>query len=187
MPIEIERRFLVCSDEWRNAVIRSEWRKQSYLARTSVNCVRVRRSESRATITVKSGHFGLLRDEFEYRIPILDADHMLERLCVTPILEKVRHWVEYSGMVWEVDVYGGEAAGLVLAEIELQRPDQPFALPRWVSAEVTEDPRYRSRGIALGLWRETAPEPQQPRARSASSRATQVRTRRPRRSPRPRV
>ena len=172
MPIEIERRFLVCSDEWRQAVIRSEWRKQSYLARTPASSVRVRRSESRATITVKSGHFGLLRDEFEYRIPIL---------------EKVRHWVEYSGMVWEVDVYSGEAAGLVLAEIELQRPDQPFALPRWVSAEVTEDPRYRSRGIALGLWRETAPEPQQPRARSASSRATQVRTRRPRRSPRPRV
>ena len=187
MPIEIERRFLVCSDEWRNAVIRSEWRKQSYLARTSVNCVRVRRSESRATITVKSGHMGMVRDEFEYRIPILDADHMLERLCVTPILEKVRHWVEYSGMVWEVDVYSGEAAGLVLAEIELQRADQPFALPRWVSAEVTEDERYRSRGIALGLWRESAPERQAPRDRSASGRTAPARTRRSRRSPRPRA
>jgi adenylate cyclase len=156
MPVEIERKFLVASDEWRGAVTRSEWRRQSYLARTAGNSVRVRRNEAHGTITVKGPRVGLARDEFEYRIPVLDAEHMLQNLCVTPIIEKVRHWVEFGGMLWEVDVYNGEAAGLVLAEIELMRPDQPFALPCWVSAEVTDDARYRSEGLALGLWRAAA-------------------------------
>jgi adenylate cyclase len=156
MPVEIERKFLVASDEWRGAVTRSEWRRQSYLARTAGNSVRVWRNEAHGTITVKGPRVGLARDEFEYRIPVLDAEHMLQNLCITPIIEKVRHWVKFGGMLWEVDVYGGEAAGLVLAEIELMRSDQPFALPSWISAEVTDDVRYRSEGVALGLWRTAA-------------------------------
>jgi adenylate cyclase len=159
MPIEIERKFLVSGDGWRGTVSRSEWRRQSYLARTAGNSVRVRRNEAHGTITVKGPRVGLSRDEFEYRIPVLDAEHMLQHLCVTPIIEKVRHWVEHSGMIWEVDVYNGEAAGLVLAEIELVRPDQPFVLPPWVSAEVTDDMRFRSEGVALGLWRAATLDP----------------------------
>jgi adenylate cyclase len=153
MPIEIERRFLVCSDEWRAAAASSRSYCQSYLSRTSESSVRVRRSDDLATVTVKGPRDGITRHEFEYRIPKLHADYMLRNLCVTPIIEKVRHWVEHAGMTWEVDVYRGEASGLVLAEVELERIDQPLVLPQWVGAEVTHDPIYRSSGIAQGLWR----------------------------------
>lgn len=154
MPIEIERKFLVGGDEWRDGIIAFSAYRQAFLSRTSESSVRVRRSESQATITVKGPHRGIARCEFEYSIPAADADDMLDRLCVTPIIEKVRHWVEHAGMTWEVDVYQGEASGLVLAEVELTSIDQPFVIPRWVAAEVTLDPRYHSAGIVQGLWRD---------------------------------
>ena len=153
MPIEIERKFLVCGDEWREAIIAFSSYRQAFLARSPENCVRIRRSENCATITVKGPNRGIARYEFEYPIPPADADDMLARLCVTPVIEKVRHWVEHAGMTWEVDVYQGAASGLVLAEVELTSIDQPFAVPRWVAAEVTLDPRYHSAGIMQGLWR----------------------------------
>jgi adenylate cyclase len=154
MSIEIERRFLVSSDEWRVSAAVSRSYRQSYLSRTSESSVRVRRFEDHATITVKGPRVGLARDEFEYRIPAPDADYMLGKMCVTPIIEKVRHLVDHAGMTWEVDVYHGEACGLVLAEVELDRIDQPLVLPQWVAAEVTHDPRYCSSGIVQGLWRD---------------------------------
>lgn len=156
MSIEIERRFLVCSDGWRAAVASSRWYRQSYLSHTAESSIRVRRSDDYGTITVKGPRAGFARDEFEYQIPVPDAEYMLRHMCVTPIIEKVRHWVESAGATWEVDVYCGEASGLLLAEIELDRIDQPFALPAWVGAEVTLDPSYRSQGIARGLWRDAA-------------------------------
>jgi len=154
MPIEIERRFLVSNDEWRAAATSSRWYRQSYLSQTPDSSIRVRRSDDFGTITVKGPRKGFARDEFEYGIPVHHAEHMLLHLCVTPIIEKVRHWVEHAGLTWEVDVYCGEASGLVLAEVELDRIDQSFALPPWVGAEVTLNPSYRSRGIARGLWRD---------------------------------
>jgi adenylate cyclase len=156
MTLEIERKFLVCSDEWREGVIRTEWCRQAFLARTPQSSVRVRRWATRGEITVKSIRVGFVRQEFEYLIAADEAEYMLQRLCITPILEKDRHWVEYGGMIWQVDVYRGAALGLVLAEVELARPDQPFALPRWVSAEVTDDLRYHSAGVASGAWRKAA-------------------------------
>ncbi|HSH33390.1 MAG TPA: CYTH domain-containing protein [Actinomycetota bacterium] len=154
MAIEIERKFLVCSDDWRAAATGSSSYAQAFLARTGESSIRVRRSDTHATITVKGPRYGMARYEFEYPIPVADADHMLGRMSVTPIIEKVRHRVEHAGMIWEVDVYRGEAFGLVLAEVELNSIGQPFALPRWVGAEVTNDPRYRSDGIVRGLWRD---------------------------------
>ena len=88
---------------------------------------------------------------------------MLGHLCISPIVEKVRNWVTHNGMVWEVDVYAGEAAGLVLAELELERTDQRFVLPNWVGLEVSDNPRYRGEGIAHGLWREAKPVSAKPR------------------------
>lgn len=170
MSIEIERKFLVCSDEWGAATIAFSSYRQAFLARTSEACVRVRRSENHATIAVKGPHCGTARYEFEYPIPPADADHMLSRMCVTPIIQKVRHWVEHAGMTWEVDVYGGEASGLVLAEVELTSIDQLFALPRWVGADVTHDPRYHSEGILRGLWRGA----DVPLAKKVTSRASHV-------------
>jgi adenylate cyclase len=165
MSIAIERRFLVGSDDWRDSVIRAEWRCEACLARTRSSVVHVRRGANRGAITVKSARGGFLHREFEYAIDPVEAEHMLRRLCVTPIVEKERHWLMHGALVWWVDVYGGDAEGLVLAEIELDRPDQPFALPRWVSAEVTDDPRYRIDGVARGRWLEATPV-RRPRAAS---------------------
>ena len=180
MPIEIERRFLVCSDEWRATAASFRRYRQSYLSSTPESSVRVRRSEDYATITVKGPRDGFARQEFEYRIPVPHADFMLRSMCVTPIIEKVRHWVEHAGMTWEVDVYCGPATGLVLAEVELQRVDQPFALPQWVGGEVTNNLAYRSAGISQGLWRREGVQPA--RARRTRSRPAPV-TRQDRPSP----
>jgi len=172
MSIEIERRFLVGSDAWCASSTSSSLFRQSFLAKSSEGSVRVRRAEHHASITVKGPRQGLIRDEFEYRIPLRDADHMLKSLCITPIIEKVRHWLDYAGMTWEVDVYQGDALGLVLAEVELDRIDQPIVLPPWVTADVTLDPRYRSGGIVKGLWRDADFRPvKTARAEEPSSRA----------------
>src|SRR4051794_17306595 len=119
MPMEIERRFLVVSDEWRTSVVYYRRLRQGYLARTPAGLVRVRRSDATASIAVKGPRDGISRVEFEYPIPAEEADAMLRDLCAKPLVEKVRHWVQHAGMTWEVDVYGAGATGLVLAEVEL--------------------------------------------------------------------
>jgi adenylate cyclase len=151
MAMEIERKFLVVSDEWRTSVSYYRRLRQGYLTKTANGSVRVRRSAASATITVKGPRNGIMREEFEYDIPVEEADVMLRTLCARPLVEKVRYWVEHAGMTWEIDVYSGAAAGLVLAEIELDQADQAFAVPRWVGAEVTHDARYSSAAIAARL------------------------------------
>lgn len=153
MPVEIERKFLVCSAEWRALVERRERHRQGYLVKTPKMSIRVRCSGSRASITVKGPREGIVRREFEYAVPVRHAEEMLARFCGAPTVEKVRHWLRYDGMIWQVDEYCGAAAGLVLAEIELDRADQLFSLPEWVGLEVTHDLRYRNSAIASGAWR----------------------------------
>ena len=155
MPIEIERKFLVVTDEWKGAVTRRQRYLQGYVSATPRGTVRVRLCASHATIAIKGPRRGCVRQEFEYVIPADHAEDMLRRLCATPLLEKVRHWVTHGALTWHVDEYCGAEAGLVLAEIELERPDQMFGLPEWVGAEVTNDPRYRNSAIARGAWRGT--------------------------------
>lgn len=154
MAIEIERKFLVLSDGWRNTATGSQWHRQGYLSKTPRSSVRVRRWDAAATITIKGARRGCAREEFEYPIPVKDADDMLRRLCAKPLIEKVRNWVGHAGMTWQVDEYCGMAAGLVLAEIELDHPNQAFVLPDWVGAEVTHDPRFRNSAIARCSWRQ---------------------------------
>ena len=147
MPTEIERKFLVLTDEWRDSVSGFRRLKQGYLHRSAHSSVRVRRWDAGATITVKGKREGICRPEFEYDIPLEQADQMLSTLCDKPLIEKVRYWIDHAGGAWVVDCYCGAAKGLVLAEIELDRPDQIFAAPRWIGAEVTHDPRYHSAAI----------------------------------------
>jgi CYTH domain-containing protein len=90
----------------------------------------------------------MVRSEFEYEIPVDDADEMLEKLCQKPLLEKTRYCVQHGGLTWEVDVFSGHAEGLVIAEVELDRVDQSVVIPDWVSTEVTDDLRYRTAAIA---------------------------------------
>ena len=161
MPVEIERKFLVVGDGWRHGVPGQRF-CQGYLAGDDATAtVRVRRAGAAAYLTVKGKGHGLVRPEFEYPIPVEDAEAMLRDLCRRPLIEKTRHEVAHAGHVWHVDVFGGENAGLVLAEVELDRPDERVALPAWVGEEVTADPRYRNSALAtlpLGRGR-GAPSP----------------------------
>lgn len=148
MALEIERKFLVRTDGWREAVRDSRRLCQGYLARTSRVVVRVRiADDAEARITVKGCGSALVRQEFEYDIPVEDARALMQ-LTLGRVVEKRRHIVPAGDETWEVDVFEGEHAGLVLAEIELDREDAAFARPDWLGEEVTGDERYYNVALA---------------------------------------
>jgi CYTH domain-containing protein len=149
MPIEIERKFLVDGDAWRRDAGPGRRFCQGHVTKERGNTVRVPRADDHAFITVKGARSGIARAEFEYEIPIEDAEEMLRTLCAKPLIEKTRYTVPHGGMVWEIDVFGGDAEGVIVAEIELERSDQEFSLPDWIGAEVTHDPRFRNSQIVL--------------------------------------
>lgn len=142
MAREIERKFIVVGDAWRTEVVRSDGYRQGYLSTVKERTVRVRLVGDHGLLTVKGVTVGAARTEYEYSIPAADAAAMLDDLCERPLIEKTRHVVKHDRMSWEIDEFEGINAGLVVAEIELSREDQHFALPEWVGHEVTEDPRY---------------------------------------------
>ncbi|HHB11734.1 MAG TPA: CYTH domain-containing protein [Chromatiales bacterium] len=142
MPTEIERKFVVVSEDWRAHMVRSVRYRQGYLANNARCSVRVRVAGKDARLNIKSAGLNVRRAEYEYRIPPEEADEMLDALCEHPLIEKVRHDVRWMGWNWEVDVFEGENAGLVVAEIELEAEDQAFPLPPWVGPEVSHDARY---------------------------------------------
>ena len=141
MPVEIERKFLVAKDSWRGPGPGQRY-CQGYLSKGDVT-VRVRPAGSRAFLTIKGSGDGIVRPEFEYEIPVEEAEEMF-KLCRRPLIEKTRYEVFHEGVLWEVDEFEGENAGLVLAEVELEHPSQPVGLPEWVGEEVTADQRYRN-------------------------------------------
>ena len=149
MSTEIERKFLVTGTEWRQA--NGVRFSQGYLSRDKERTVRVRVAGERAFLTVKGLTKGASRAEFEYEIPVADAEQLL-KLCEGPVVQKVRHVVVYQGFRWEVDEFLGENAGLVIAEIELQKEDQLFERPGWLGQEVTEDPRYFNSNLAANPY-----------------------------------
>ncbi len=142
MGTEVERKFLVRNENWRRHCDAGALLKQGYLANNERCSVRVRVSNGQAWINMKSATLGVERLEFEYPIPHGDAEQILEALCVTPFIEKTRYRVPLAGHIWEVDVFAGENAGLVIAEIELTQADAAFEKPDWAGAEVSDDPRY---------------------------------------------
>jgi adenylate cyclase len=147
MKVEVERRFLVAGDAWRAGVARSRRIRQGYLAREDGITVRLRLAAGQGTLTIK-GPGLLVRPEFEYPVPAAETEAMLDALCAGRSLLKTRHDVPFGGLMWEVDVFEGPLAGLVLAEVEL--PDALHApdLPPWAGAEVTQDPRYANAALA---------------------------------------
>ncbi|MBA4218774.1 MAG: CYTH domain-containing protein [Proteobacteria bacterium] len=148
MGIEIERKFLVASDDWRAGVSRSTRFSQGYLSRDPARTVRVRLAGEQAFLTIKGATLGAARAEFEYAVPVADARALLA-ICDGPVVEKVRSLCPYEGMTWEVDEFLGANAGLVLAEIELDAEDQPFVRPPWLGAEVTGDARFVNANLAV--------------------------------------
>jgi adenylate cyclase len=145
VAIEIERKFLVTGTAWRQAG--STRLSQGYLNRDPARTVRVRIAGEQAFLTVKGANRGAVRAEFEYAIPLPDAEAML-RLCDGPVVEKLRHVVHHQGLAWEVDEFLGDNLGLVVAEVELADEHQAFDKPGWVGIEVTHDPRYFNSNLA---------------------------------------
>ncbi|MFE4106776.1 CYTH domain-containing protein [Almyronema epifaneia] len=142
MGVEIERKFLVKGDRWRS-LGSSEFYRQGYLTTAQDGCtVRVRLVGDRACVTIKGRTVGNRRAEFEYAIPAADAEEMLDTLCQKPLIEKNRYKILSGSLVWEVDEFMGENAGLIVAEVELSDPQQVIDLPDWVGEEVSGDPRY---------------------------------------------
>lgn len=143
MAIEIERKFLLTSDGWQRLSVRHERLRDGLLATTADRKVRVRIYGARATLTVKAKAGSRHNAEYEYKIPIADAEELLARHCDGNLLTKTRHYVPYEGFMWEIDVYEGLLAGVVLAEVELPREGIEVPLPPWVGREVTGDPDYK--------------------------------------------
>ena len=141
MGVEIERKFLLAGDAWR-ALGTPELLRQGYLCAVAERTVRVRVAGTRATLTIKGRSSGATRAEWEYDIPLDDANALLDTLCERPFIEKYRRRIAHAGKVWEVDEFLGANAGLCVAEIELASEDEAFDKPDWIGAEVTHDARY---------------------------------------------
>ena len=142
MAQEIERKFLVTNDTWRENVFRQTRMCQGYLNDTKKSSVRVRVAGDKAYLNIKSATLGINRKEYEYPIPVADANEILSELAHKPLIEKTRHYVKFSDHVWEVDVFEGDNNGLIVAEVELGHEDEEFDLPPWAGEEVSADPRY---------------------------------------------
>ena len=142
MAQEIERKFLVVSDGWKALVKSSSLLRQGYLSSNAKATVRVRTwDDSKAQLTLKGASRGMVRAEYEYDIPMADAVEMLA-MAEPHVLEKRRYLVPFGGLTWEIDVFEGRHAGLVIAEVELEHEGQQVTLPDWVGTEVTDDDRY---------------------------------------------
>jgi adenylate cyclase len=153
MPVEIERKFLLASDQWRSEVVRRSSMRQGYLGAPGGKAsIRVRLEERRARLNIKSSVVGDTRDEYEYEIPLAEATEMYDNLCVGRI-EKVRHYIERDGLTWEIDEFGGDNQGLVVAEVELSHQDQNVPFPPWLGREITTDARYYNHSLALKPYR----------------------------------
>lgn len=148
MPREIERKFVVTSDGWRRGADQGRRLRQAYLAETDRAVVRVRIEDgARSVLTIKSAESGISRHEFEFPLKVADAE-VLIALCEGSVLDKTRFHAPHAGRTWEVDVYSGDNAGLVIAEIELQSEEEAVELPPWLGREVTASARYYAARLA---------------------------------------
>lgn len=154
MGTEIERKFLVSSDDWRQTADSGTAFRQGYLIGAKKASVRVRIEGEQANLNIKSATLGVRRMEYEYPIPLAEAQEMLDTLCEQPQIEKVRYRVSCEGHTWEIDVFAGENEGLVVAEIELQAEDEVFSRPAWLGEEVSGDTRYYNVCLVTHPYRE---------------------------------
>lgn len=159
MATEIERKFLVNGDQWRSLGGGQRY-CQGYLPTQDNVTVRVRIVGEKAYLTLKGPTQGMSRSEFEYDIPVTDAEILLNTLCQRPWIEKWRYRIPMGDLVWEVDEFLGENQGLILAEVELVSEDQTFDLPDWMGQEVTGDHRYYNSNLVnypYQQWSATEP------------------------------
>ena len=147
MAQEIEHKFLLSNENWREKVSHSVLYKQGYLSSQSTSSIRVRISDKQAWLNIKSATIGTQRAEYEYEIPLFDAHEILNDLCLKPVIEKTRHFVTYDNHLWEIDEFDGENAGLIVAEIELKTLNEVFSKPVWFGEEVTHVVRYYNNNL----------------------------------------
>ena len=159
MALEIERKYLVKRGLWLapHGGVRL---KQGYVPTQDGSTVRVRIAGDAAYLTLKDHAVGTTRHEFEYSIPIADAEAILDTMCGKPQVEKIRYSIPAAetGLVWEVDEFLGDNAPLITAEIELPTEDTPFSKPDWIGEDVTDDHRYKNNNLAThpyGSWPST--------------------------------
>lgn len=148
MPLEIERKFRVTGDGWREEDSESTRLKQGYLNEPGRCSIRVRLADDYAELNIKAAVIGTARAEYEYRIPVSEAESMLDDFCAHTPIEKIRHRVMHAGHMWEVDEFLGANAGLVVAEIELDDADEVFERPDWLGVEVTDEHRFYNHALA---------------------------------------
>ncbi len=148
MPTEIERKFLISSDDWKASCTKSIRIRQGYLSKDKDRTVRVRLWDDVGKITIKGLSVQGVRPEYEYDIPKIHAEEMLNTLCLPGIVDKIRHCIPWDGLVWEVDEFLDHNTGLVLAEIELPSMDTEFEIPSWIGKEVTNDHRFQNSFLA---------------------------------------
>ncbi|HEY9851444.1 MAG TPA: CYTH domain-containing protein [Leptolyngbyaceae cyanobacterium] len=141
MATEIERKFLLKNDRWRTLATGVIYR-QGYLSRKKEASVRIRIAGNQGYLTIKGLTVGNKRAEFEYPIPVEDAEIMLDTMCDRPLIEKIRYKIQQNGLIWEIDEFLGENQGLILAEVELKEENQVVELPDWIGMEVSDDARY---------------------------------------------
>ena len=153
MGLEIERKYLVRHDLWHPAPGDGVPYRQGYLAFGAACVVRVRTMGDKAALTIKGATKGITRAEFEYPIPVADAIELLDTMCGDATVEKRRYRVPFEGHVWEVDVFEGENAGLITAEVELPSADAEVIVPPWIDHEVTGDSRYANSALARRPFR----------------------------------
>lgn len=148
MAKEIERKFLVVDDSWRAVANSATPLRQAYVSANGDRSVRVRiANEEKARLTIKIGKAAMVRDEFEYDIPLADAEELIT-LCIGNVIEKVRYTVRFADHLWEIDVFEGAHRGLVIAEVELKSETEDPQLPAWIGREVTGDRRYSNQALA---------------------------------------
>ena len=147
MGLEIERKFLLKNNNWKKAVRNQFAIKQGYLNDDPNRTVRVRIKGSKGILTIKGKTVNATRAEYEYEIPLSDAQELIN-LCEKPIIDKTRYIVDYQNKTWEIDIFYGENDGLILAEIGLDSEQEEFDLPEWAGQEVTTDSRYYNSNLA---------------------------------------
>ncbi len=146
MGIEIERKFLVTTTDWKQQG-QSVHLCQGYICSDPGRIVRVRIEGEQAMLTIKGKTEGISRGEWEYPIPVQDARELLSGLCTQPLIEKYRYRILYQGLMWEVDEFLGDNAGLIVAEVELESESQAFVRPAWLGEEVSHDHRYANANL----------------------------------------
>jgi len=151
MNIEIERKFLLLNNLWKSEAVGVHY-KQAYLNEKGDNTIRVRIEGKQAKLTIKSKATNISRMEFEYDIPMEDAEKLF-LIAKTPAVEKYRYKIEYAGNIWEVDEFLGDNEGLVIAEIELESENQTFQKPSWIGMEVSGDKRYTNANLARNPYK----------------------------------